>query len=54
MCGASGVIAAVTSAYCPCNISCCLAMDRKKLQCSASQTNVRILLKFRFCWVKVC
>jgi hypothetical protein len=46
MCGASGVIAAVTRACRPCDISCCLAMEREKLQGSFSQTNVRILIKF--------
>jgi hypothetical protein len=45
MSGASGVIAAVTRACCPCDISCCLAMDREKSQGSFSQTNVRILIK---------
>jgi len=53
-CGASGVIAAVTRACCPCDISCCLAMDREKLQRSFSQTNGTILKNFMFCWVKVC
>jgi hypothetical protein len=46
MCGASGVIAAVTRACCPCDISCCLTVDREKLQGSFSQINVTILIKF--------
>lgn len=46
MCGTSGVIAALTRACCPCDISCCLAVGREKLQGSFSQTNVRILIKF--------
>jgi len=55
MCGASGVIAAVTRACCPCDISCCLAVDREKLQGSFSQTNVTILIKCHVFWgVKVC
>jgi hypothetical protein len=44
MCGASGSIAAVTKVHCLCDISCCLAMDRERLQGSFSW--METLIKF--------
>jgi hypothetical protein len=46
MCGASGSIAAITQVHCLYDISCCLAMDRERLQENFSQTDVRTVIKF--------
>ena len=32
VCGASGTVAPVTKVHCLCDVSCCLAVDRKRLQ----------------------
>ena len=46
VCGNSGTTAAITKVHCLCDVSCCLAMDRERLQGSFSQTDMRTLIKF--------
>jgi hypothetical protein len=47
MCDASVTIAAVTKEDCPCDVTCCLAMDQERLQRSFLQTDMRTLIKFQ-------
>jgi len=53
MCDVSVTIAAVTKERCPCDISCCLAMDQERLQGGFLQTDVRTLIKFHVVLGKV-
>jgi hypothetical protein len=46
VCGASGSVAAITQVHCLCDISCCLDMDRERLQEYFSWTDVRTVIKF--------
>jgi len=41
MSGSSGSISAVTKAHCLCDVSCCLAVDRKRLKGSVSWMDMR-------------
>jgi len=45
VCGNSGTTAVITKVHCVCDLSCCLTMDREKLQGSFSQTDMRTLIK---------
>jgi len=46
MYGFSGTSAGVTELQCLCDVSCCLAMDQKRLQGSSSWKDVKTLIKF--------
>jgi transposase len=46
MSGASGSIVAITQVHCHCDVSCCLAMDRERLQENFSRMDVRTVIKF--------
>jgi hypothetical protein len=46
MCGTIGTISAVTKVHCLCDVCCCLAVDRRRLQGSFSLTDMRILITY--------
>jgi hypothetical protein len=46
MCGASGTIAAVTKERCLWDVSCCLAMNQRRLQGSSLWTDITTLIQF--------
>jgi nuclear pore complex protein Nup62 len=52
ICGLSGTIAAVAKERCLCDISCCLAMDQRKLQGSSSWTDIITLLQFHAVFIE--
>jgi hypothetical protein len=46
VCGASGSSAAITQVHCLCDVSCCLAMDRERLQENLLRMDMRTVIKF--------